>query len=123
DLTRASHALESKHHFHRHRRNRRHLAAGFAHFRGIKKTIAATKSTAAAAAEDDTAHSANAAENGRATGAGIFGGAWPGARISAAGESPAAHANSTAATRTGPTTGINAALRQTGIPHLAGTGQ
>src|SRR5438067_87828 len=120
---RASHALGSKHHFHHHRRDHWYLAAGFAHLRGVEKTIATTASTAATSAptaSNATAHSANATENRRGTRPGILGSAGPAGGSSATAENTAAHANSTATNRTSPATGIDATLRETGIPHLAG---
>ena len=126
DLTARSDALRSKHHFHHHRRDHWYLAAGFAHLRGVEKTIATTASTAAtsaATAPDSTGYSANAPENRRGTRPGILGSAGPAGRSGATVESTAAHANSIATTCTSPATGIDAAFRQTGIPHLAGAGK
>ncbi len=73
--------------------------------------------------EISTAHSANATENRRRARPGILGSAGPAGGSSATAESTAARTNSTAATCAGPAAGINAALRQTGIPYLEGTSQ
>src|SRR5207248_5911524 len=121
-----SDALGSKHHFHHHRRDHWYLAAGFAHLRGVEETIATTAPTSAASAPtapDSTGYSAIATENRRGTRPGILGSAGPAGRSSATLESTAAHANSAATDRTSPATGIDATLRQTGIPHLAGASE